>query len=134
MEIYEMFCESKVEEKKDSKETKFFKIITQIVFIDVILAFDSIITAVGITDNFPIMVIALVIAMIVMVVSSNSIGNFIYANPSIKVLALAFIALLGVLLILFGFDIKVDKGYLYFAMFFSGMVEFINIKLRKIGS
>lgn len=132
MEIFEMFHEHKKDENKDSKETRFLKVITQIIFIDIILSFDSIITAVGISNHFPTMVIAVVIAMIVMLISSNSIGKFIYANPSIKVLALAFIALLGVMLILVGFDIHVDKGYLYFAMFFSGIVEFINIKLRKI--
>lgn len=132
MELVELF---KAEEKKpeqNKNEQSFFYVIMQIIFIDIILSFDSIITAVGISNDFAIMVAAIVIAMIVMLAASNPISKFIYHHPSIKVLALAFIALVGALLFLNGFDIAVNKGYLYFAMFFSSLVEAINIYLKKL--
>lgn len=133
MELIDLF-KPEHEEKKSSKaaETKYIKIISQIIFIDMILSFDSIITAVGMTNDFPIIVIAVVIAMIIMLVASDPIGRFIYEHPSIKVIALAFIAMVGVMLLFNGFDIYFDKGYLYFSMFFAGLVETINIYLRKI--
>lgn len=132
MELIEMF-EAHHDESHTpfEKEKKYFKICMQIIFIDLVLSFDSIITAVGISNNFPVMVIAISIAMIVMLVSSESVGKFIYKNPSIKVMALAFIGFLGVILVLAGFDIEIDKAYLYFAMLFTGIVETINIHLRK---
>jgi predicted tellurium resistance membrane protein TerC len=131
-ELIELFAEHSDDPiKPKERETRYTKIIAQIIFVDVILSFDSIITAVGISNNFPIMVAAVVIAMIVMLISSNPVGEFIYKNPSIKVLALAFIALVGVMLVLNGLDIGFNKGYLYFAMFFAGLVETINIFLRK---
>ena len=130
LELMEMFSQDHQDPKK-SKETKFLKIISQIIFIDIILSFDSIITAVGISNELPIMVIAVVISMIVMLISSSKIGDFIYTNPSIKVLALAFIILIGIMLTLNGFDIYIDKAYLYFAIFFSSIVEAINLRLRK---
>ncbi len=133
LELIEMFHNPDEESKnKSTKEARYFKIVVQIIFIDIILSFDSIITAVGISNDFSIMVIAIVIAMIIMLVASNPIGKFIYANPSIKVVALAFIAFLGIILVLSGINIEVNKGYLYFAMFFAGIVETINIRLRKI--
>lgn len=132
MEIYELFHqEATKEESNQIKECKYFKIISQIIFIDIILSFDSIITAVGISNDLPIMVIAVFIAMIVMLLASDPIGKYIYANPSIKVLALAFIWFLGIILVLAGINIEINKGYLYFSMLFAGIVEIINIKLRK---
>lgn len=131
LEVLQMFKpEAEKEEVKENNKS-FSYIITQIIFIDIILSFDSIITAVGISNDFSIMVAAIVIAMIVMLISASPISTFIYNNPSIKILALAFIALVGVLLLLNGFDIYINKAYLYFAMFFSGMVETINIALKK---
>ncbi|MGB4191921.1 MAG: TerC family protein [Rickettsiales bacterium] len=133
LEIKEMFHPDDNQHQNNAqKESRYLKIISQIIFIDIILSFDSIITAVGISDNFVIMVIAIVIAMIVMIVASKSIGDFIYNNPSIKVVALAFIGFLGLILVLAGFDIEINKAYLYFSMLFAGIVEVINIKLRKI--
>ena len=131
MEFLEMFGKKQEKESSKTKSSSFFNAIVQIIFIDVILSFDSIITAVGLSDNFSVMVIAIVIAMIIMIISSSTIGNFIYSNPSIKVLALAFIGLVGVMLFLQGFDINFNKGYLYFAMFFSGMIEILNTKLKN---
>lgn len=131
MEIFEMLNAKEKEEKKDPGGRKFMKIISQIIFIDVVLSFDSIITAVGISNELSIMVIAVVISMIVMLISANSISKFIERNPSIKVLALAFIALVGAMLFLNGLNFYFDKAYIYFAFFFSGIVEFINIKLKN---
>ncbi len=132
MELVELFYEEEsAKEAQHSTECRYMKIISQIIFIDIILSFDSIITAVGISNELPVMVIAVVIAMIVMLLASEPIGKFIYANPTIKVLALAFIAFLGVMLVLAGVDIEINKGYLYFSMLFAGIVEVINIKLRK---
>ncbi len=131
LELYEMFNPHEDEQVTKKDETKYSRIIAQIILIDLILSFDSIITAVGISNNFSIMVFAIVIAMIVMLISANSIGDFIYKNPSIKVLALAFIGFVGVFLVLTGFNLYFDKAYLYFSFFFSGVVEFINIKLKK---
>jgi len=133
MELCEMFHDkAKEEQPRETKKVKFFKIISQIIFIDIILSFDSIITAVGISNEFPIMVIAIIVAMLIMLFASNPIGEFIYANPPIKVIALAFIALVGVMLLLGGFQIEIDKGYLYFSMLFAGIVEWVNMKLRKV--
>lgn len=131
MEVVDMFHAKKNDNNTESKEGKFIKIISQIIFIDIILSFDSIITAVGISDQFETMVIAVTIAMIIMLFASNPIGEFIYSNPSIKVVALAFVGLVGVMLTLNGLSIEFNKGYLYFAMLFSGIVEIINIRLRK---
>ena len=131
MELIELFNPEHEAKRLDNRETKYIKIISQIIFIDVILSFDSIITAVGMTNDLAVIIIAIVIAMILMIVASDPIGRFIYANPSIKVVALAFIALVGVMLLLNGFNIYFNKGYLYFSMFFAGIVETINIYLRK---
>lgn len=131
MELIELFeAKHEVEQNKQVSK-KFFKIIWQIIFIDIILSFDSVITAVGMTNDIVVIIIAVVIAMVVMLLSSEPIGIFIYRNPSIKVVALAFIAMVGVMLVVNGFDIYFNKGYLYFAMFFAGIVETINIYLRK---
>lgn len=131
LEIIELFEEHHEQDNKKSKETRYSRIIGQIIFIDLILSFDSIITAVGISDNFSVMVIAIVIAIIVMILASNPIGQFISDNPSIKVIALAFIGFLGIILVFSGVDIEINKAYLYFAMLFSGIVEVLNIRLRK---
>ena len=130
LELVELFGEHE-HEMVESKAAKFLKIICQIIFIDIILSFDSIITAVGISNDLPVMIVAVVIAMVIMLIASNPIGEFIYANSSIKILALAFIAFVGVMLVLNGVNIEFDKGYLYFSMLFAGIVETINIYLRK---
>jgi predicted tellurium resistance membrane protein TerC len=133
LEIIELFDEHEdaVKPNASNGNEKFWKIVAQIIFIDLVLSFDSVITAVGMTNNLPIIIIAIVIAMIVMLFSSKPIGDFMYAHPSVKVIALAFILLVGVLLVAGGFDIEIPKGYLYFSMFFAMFVEIINILLAK---
>lgn len=111
-----------------------FKIITQIIFIDLILSFDSVIVAVGMVRELYLIIPAILIAMVVMLVSAKAIGDFMHSNPSIKVLGLAFVLLIGVSLILSGVNINLPKGYLYTAMLFSLFVEVLNIKIRKAHS
>ena len=92
----------------------------QIIILDVVFALDSIITAVGMTDQLPIMIAAVVIAMIVMLVAANPVGDFVNNHPTVKMLALSFLLLVGVALIADGFHFHIPRGYLYFAIFFSG--------------
>jgi predicted tellurium resistance membrane protein TerC len=124
-------------EMKEEKESPhvvkpqgtFSKIIGEIIFIDLILSFDSIITAVGMTTNLTIIIAAVIISMIIMLVASKTVGEFIYKHPRVKVIALSFILLVGIFLIGNGFNIDIPKGYLYFAMLFSIFIEIMNITL-----
>lgn len=108
----------------------FFAILMQIAVLDVVFSLDSVITAVGLVNHLNIMVIAIVASVLVMLVAAKPIGDFVDANPTIKMLALSFLILVGFTLIAEGFDVHVPKGYIYFAMLFSFLVEMINIKLR----
>ena len=106
--------------------------ILQIVLLDIVFSFDSILTAVGmVQDNLPVMVIAVVVAMIVMVAFSGKVSDFINNNPSVKILALAFLLMIGMLLVAEGFSYEVPKGYIYFAMCFSLGVELLNLKAAR---
>lgn len=102
-----------------------------VIVIDIVFSFDSIITAVGLAKELSIMVIAVVISMIIMLIFSHKIGNFINDHPSMKILALSFLLMIGSLLVAEAFDYHVPKGYIYFAMFFSVMVELLNMRFRK---
>ena len=106
-------------------------ILIQIAFMDVIFSLDSVIVAVGMAaDYLPVMVLAIVIAILVMMVAARTIGEFVDANPSVKLLALSFLVLIGIALMLEGVDLHVDKAYLYTAIAFSVIVEFSNMRLR----
>ena len=109
----------------------FLSVITQIAIIDIVFSLDSVITAVGLADDVMVMVIAIVAAVGVMMFAAKPIGDFVDEHPTIKILALAFLVLVGVTLIAEGFGTHVPKGYIYFAMAFSFAVEMINIRLRK---
>lgn len=109
----------------------FVSVIIQIAIIDIVFSLDSVITAVGMAEHVEVMVIAIVIAVIVMMLFAKTIGEFVDAHPSIKMLALSFLILVGVSLIAEGFGSHIPKGYIYFAMAFSVIVEMLNIKLRK---
>ncbi len=111
---------------------KEYKIILQIIFVDLVLSFDSVIVAVGMVNNLYLIIPAILIAMVVMIVSAKAIGDFMHSNPSIKVLGLSFVLLIGVLLMLGGISIDIPKSYIYTAMFFSLIVEIANIRVRKI--
>jgi predicted tellurium resistance membrane protein TerC len=105
-------------------------VLVQIALIDIVFSLDSVITAVGLADQVAVMVLAIVISVAVMMVAAKPIGEFVDAHPTIKMLALAFLVLVGVTLIAEGFDAHVPKGYIYFAMAFSIAVESLNIRLR----
>ena len=109
-----------------------WKIILQIIFVDLILSFDSIIVAVGMVNQLFLIIPAIIIAMFIMLISAGAIGDFLHSNPNIKVLGLAFILLVGIALLVSGFGIEISKSNLYAAMFFALFVEMINIKIRKI--
>ena len=106
-------------------------VLVQIAIIDIVFSLDSVITAVGLADDVMVMVIAIVAAVGVMMFAAKPIGDFVDEHPTIKILALAFLVLVGVTLIAEGFGTHVPKGYIYFAMAFSFAVEMINIRLRK---
>lgn len=109
----------------------FASVIVQITLLDVVFSLDSVITAVGMVDNIWIMIAAVVISIIAMMLFAGSIGAFVQRHPTVKMLALAFLLLIGVTLLAEGFHQKIPKGYIYFAMAFSVMVELLNMKLRK---
>lgn len=105
--------------------------IIQIGILDIVFSLDSVITAVGLVDELAIMCIAIIISVIVMLVSSGPISKFIDKHPTLKVLALSFLMMIGMMLMVESFDVHVPKGYIYFAMAFSVFVEVINIKVRQ---
>jgi predicted tellurium resistance membrane protein TerC len=107
------------------------RVIMQIIMLDIVFSFDSILTAVGLTEELIIMVIAVVIAMIIMMLFSGKISAFISRNPTLEMLALSFLILIGFMLVLEGFHQHVPKGYIYFAVFFSLVVEVLNIRMLK---
>lgn len=108
----------------------FAMLILQIILLDIVFSIDSVITAVGLTQNFPIMAIAVIVAVAVMMLSAKGISDFIEKHPSIKILALAFLLMVGMLLVIDGFHVHVPKGYVYFAMAFSVLVEMLNLRFR----
>ncbi len=112
------------------KSYGFMGIIIQIAIIDIVFSLDSVITAVGLVQHVPVMVAAIVISVIVMMLSASTIASFIDKHPSLKMLALSFLIVVGTVLIAESFDVHVPKGYVYFAMAFSLAVEAINIRLR----
>lgn len=114
-----------------ASRSSFWVILIQIGLLDIVFSLDSVITAVGLVQHIAIMMLAIVIAVGVMLYASTAIGNFVDSNPTIKMLAMSFLLLIGVTLIAEGFDVHVPKGYIYFAMAFSVCVELLNIRVRK---
>lgn len=115
------------------KKQSFTQVIMQIILLDIVFSFDSILTAIGLSTQLPIMITAVIISMIVMIYFVEIISRFINKHPTLQVLALSFLILIGFMLILDGFHFEIPKGYIYFALFFSVMVEMINMRLRKKG-
>ena len=103
----------------------------QIALLDIVFSLDSVITAIGLAQHLSIMAIAIISAVIVMLFAAKPIGDFVDAHPTIKILALSFLILVGVTLMIEGFDVHVPKGYIYFAMAFSVGVEMLNLRMRK---
>lgn len=129
-------------EGKDGKGTTLTRVIIQICLINIVFSFDSILTAVGLTESIAIMILSVVISMGVMMLFANPVGNFVNENPTIQILGLSFLILIGFMLLAEGAHLAhlsilhtevgtVPKGYLYFAIFFSLAVEFLNMRLRK---
>ncbi|MCZ6173208.1 TerC family protein [Campylobacter ureolyticus] len=119
------------EEHISTKKVSFASIIIQISILDIVFSLDSVITAVGMADHIEIMILAVIIAVGVMMVASKAISKFVDDNPTIKILALSFLILVGVALVADGCGLHIPKGYIYFSMAFSLAVELINIKMRK---
>ena len=116
--------------RSGGRELKFATVIAQIVVIDIVFSLDSVITAVGLVKEIGVMIAAVVVAMMVMLASSGAIGAFVQKHPTIKMLALSFLLLVGVVLIGDGCGQHIEKGYIYFAMAFSFAVEMLNIRMR----
>jgi predicted tellurium resistance membrane protein TerC len=108
----------------------FTSVIIQIMLLDIVFSLDSVITAVGMVDQISIMVIAVIVAVAFMMFFSGTVSNFVHRHPTVKMLALAFLLMIGVTLIAEGFDQHIPKGYIYFAMAFSVFVEMLNLRVR----
>ncbi len=106
------------------------KIIFQIVMLDIVFSFDSILTAIGLSNQLILMIIAVVVSIIIMVLFSGRISTFINRHPTLQILALSFLILIGFMLVLDAFHYEIPKGYIYFSVFFSLLVEMINIRVR----
>ncbi len=118
-------------EKQSARASSFMKVLIQIAIIDIVFSLDSVITAVGLVKQIPVMVAAIVISVVVMMIAAKPLGEFVDDHPTIKMLALSFLILVGVALFAEGVGFHIPKGYIYFAMAFSVGVEMINIKLRS---
>jgi predicted tellurium resistance membrane protein TerC len=108
-----------------------FSVLIQIILLDLIFSFDSILTAIGLSDKVLLMIIAIVLSIAVMMIFAGAVSKFINTHPTLQILALAFLILIGFMLILDGLHYHVPKGYIYFAVFFSLLVEMINIRMKR---
>jgi predicted tellurium resistance membrane protein TerC len=113
-----------------ARRVSFGAVIGQIMLLDIVFSLDSVITAVGMAEDLWVMITAVVIAVLIMMISSEGISGFVHRHPTVKILALSFLLLIGVSLIAEGFDQHIPKGYIYFAMAFSVFVEMVNLKVR----
>jgi predicted tellurium resistance membrane protein TerC len=116
---------------KSKASTRMLGVLAQIAVLDIVFSLDSVITAIGLANHVTIMMLAIVIAVIVMMLSAKAIGNFVDTHPTIKMLALSFLLLVGFTLFGEGLGMVIPKGYIYFAMGFSVGVEFLNLRVRK---
>lgn len=123
--------EGEEDEEGKAKVHSFWATIVQILILDIVFSLDSVITAVGMADHIEIMIAAVVIAVIIMMISAGSISSFVNKHPTVKMLALSFLLLIGVSLLAEGLDQHIPKGYVYFAMAFSVLVEMLNLKMKK---
>lgn len=119
------------EGERHVRKAAYIGTLIQIAIIDIVFSLDSVITAVGLVSDIPVMVIAIMAAVFVMMFAAKAIGEFVERHPTIKVLALSFLIMVGIALIAEGLAFHIPKGYIYFAMAFSVIVEMLNIRLRK---
>jgi predicted tellurium resistance membrane protein TerC len=133
---YEIHDKLEGEEGHASKKVaaSFGSVILQIMLLDMVFSLDSVITAVGMADQLWVMVTAVIVAVGIMMLSAEAISDFVHKHPTVKMLALSFLLLIGLSLLLEGFDHHIPKGYIYFAMGFSVFVEMINLRLKKVSS
>ena len=122
------------EHKKTLKVLSFSGVIIQILLLDIVFSLDSVITAVGMADHVTVMIIAVMLAVLIMLFAAEGISGFVENHPTVKMLALAFLVMIGVSLIVEGWGGHIEKGYIYFAMGFSVLVEMLNLRLRKKAS
>ena len=120
-----------LDKRKDVKRLGFWSAIAQIVVLDIVFSVDSILTAVGMTDHLPIMIAAVVVAVVLMALAADPLGDFIARNPGVVMLALGFLLMIGMVLIAEAFGVHIPKGYIYTAMAFSGAIEGLNIWSRN---
>lgn len=130
-EMFQKLEKKKKEGVTQSKKTGFAWIVLQIIVLDIIFSFDSILTAIGLSNNVWIIIASLVLSMIVMMLFSGAVSKFINKFPSLQILALSFLILIGFTLLMQALGKDIPKGYIYFAIFFSLVVELINIRIRK---
>lgn len=114
--------------------SSFGAVIAQIIALDVVFSIDSVLTAVGLAEDLWVMIVAVVIAVGIMLVSAKTIGDFVHRHPTVKMLALSFLLLIGIALVADGWGLHIPKGYLYFAMAFSVFVELLNLRMRARGA
>ncbi len=129
-EIHEKLEGDDSDPSKPRKVISFAGTIIQIMILDIVFSLDSVITAIGMTDMLWVMITAVVVSVIFMMFTSGAVSDFVHKHPTVKILALSFLLLIGITLIAEGFDQHISKGYIYFAMAFSVFVEMINIKIR----
>jgi predicted tellurium resistance membrane protein TerC len=130
-EIYDKLEVDHVEQTRRGGRGRFASVLAQILLLDIVFSLDSVITAVGMAKDVPIMVAAMVIAMVAMLFSMGAVSGFVERHPSVKILALAFLLLIGVMLVVEGMGQHVSKAYIYVAMAFSLFVELLNLRYRK---
>ncbi len=135
MEIYELL-EYDADEHSKNGPVKFWNVVMQVILIDIVFSFDSIITAVGLAQDLPVMILAVIFSMFIMLFFSGVISNFINKHPSVKLLALAFLVVIGIMLLIEGWNPEIAekynlKSYVYFAMTFTICIELLNMRLRK---
>lgn len=123
--------EGEEEQKNSKKVVTFGSVLFQIFLLDLVFSLDSVITAVGMVEEIPIMIAAIVVAVLFMMVSAQAVSAFIDKHPTVKMLALSFLLMVGVALVAEGLDFHLPRGYIYFAMAFSVFVEMLNLRIRK---
>ena len=133
LEIHDKL-EGKEGRASERVESSYAGVLIQIILLDIVFSLDSVITAIGMANQLFVMIVAVVIAVIFMMLASGSISRFVERHPTIKILALSFLLLIGIALIGDGLELHIPKGYIYFAMAFSVFVEMINLRIRRYSS
>ncbi|MCK9109176.1 MULTISPECIES: TerC family protein [Haemophilus] len=131
-EIKEAINHQEHHESESKNKVSYLGVLIQIAVLDIVFSLDSVITAVGMASHLPVMILAIIIAVSVMMFAAKPIGDFVDTHPTLKILALAFLVLVGISLIAESLDIHIPKGYIYFAMGFSVVVEMLNIRMRRL--